>query len=234
MGATDGLKTEVMEHHLRSNKYYNERNLWLCFFGLTTWAVAWRLKRLSDCKQFVPPTRASKKQGRYSRALWALGALGALVIADIPLCRVNYNMQISYTVTPKKEELLVQAGRCEGAMLSNAKGECATFCQDVRKLSEERSACVKFVRDWHVLGRVAAEIFDDARGVEQGKSRMDAIFTRKSCTEVNRSVDKSNKLVNGFCFAVAFISITVFVMALTNVFDGSAGEAIDSYKVSTD
>lgn len=230
MEAVAGKPLPMLEYQMRNNRYYHERNLWISLFGLTIWAAAWRLKRLIDLKQFVPQSGASKKRGRFSRALWALGALLALVIADIPLCRINYNMQLANSVTPKKVELLAEAGPCENAMFSSAVDKCATFCQETRKLSEERSGCVQFARDWHLLGRVAAEIFDDTRGVQQGMSRIDDLFTRKSCAKVLRSVDKANWMVNVFCYILALISIIMFVMALTNVFDGSDGEANNLHK----
>lgn len=223
MLAAVGQPTALIDQYLR-NKYYHERNIWISLFGLALWAIAWRLKQLAGRRQLVPVPRLPRRRPFVSRACWAL--LGALFLAaaDIPLCRLNYNLQLSIQVTPKKEKLIAAAGPCEGAMLSaTASGECAVLCHEARQLSEERLACIQWARDWHFLGRIGAELFDDSRGVTQGQERIDKLFAAKTCVQVIRSVDKSNLMVNAFCAGTTLVSVIGFVVALTNVLDGDFG-----------
>merc|ERR1719499_2881614 len=84
-------------------------------------------------------------------------------------------------------------------------GDCKEFCDSVRKVSEERLWAVMFARDWHVLGRISAEMFDGTRGMQQGQERIDGLFEKKTCANVLWSVDKSNTTVNALCWVFAFL-----------------------------
>ena len=53
----------------------------------------------------------------------------------------------------------------------------------MRDLSEMRLDTILWVRQWHLLGRTAAEFFDNTRGVEQGRERIDELFKKKTCKE---------------------------------------------------
>merc|ERR1712226_999314 len=93
------------------------------------------------------------------------------------------------------------------------------FCAQARKLSDSRLQAILFVRKWHVLGRFAAEFFDDTRGVQQGDERINALFEAKTCEQVLQSVDKSNAFVNVGCILAAGISLMGVIIALANAFD---------------
>mmetsp|Transcript_34607 Transcript_34607/g.62736 ORF Transcript_34607/g.62736 Transcript_34607/m.62736 type:complete len:310 (+) Transcript_34607:86-1015(+) len=207
------------------DQFLQGRNYYLSLLGLTLWAFAWRLKVLSDRRQLVPPPRGVQRRPLASRApFFALGLL-ALLVADVPLCRLNYQIQLATFVTPAKDGLQTTAARCENVWAAGATGDCAAFCVDVRKLSEERHSIVMFVRHWHLLGRLAAEMFDDARDVMQGSERIDKLFEKKSCAQVLSSVDKSNTWVNIFCVLLTGVSIIGSFAAFSQVFDGEdAGE----------
>ncbi|CAJ1331503.1 unnamed protein product, partial [Effrenium voratum] len=154
---------------------------------------------------------------RASRLLWIAVGCAALLVADVPLCRLNYQMQLSYYVTPIKDELAPQAAACSGVFESNAQDQCVSFCQQVRKASEERQDCVMFARKWHILGKWAAEIFDFGRGVEQGPAHVNELFSRKSCEGVLQSVDKSNPTVNTFCALAAGVAMLAAFAAFAQV-----------------
>merc|ERR1712217_662372 len=94
---------------------------------------------------------------------------------------------------------------------------------EVKALSQERLATIKFARNWHILGRFAAQIFDDARGVEQGEQRIEELFQKKTCAQVLKSVDKSNQFVNILCITFAGVSIVGAFVALSNAYEGSWG-----------
>ncbi|CAE8642865.1 unnamed protein product [Polarella glacialis] len=113
---------------------------------------------------------------------------------------------------------MASAGMCDNVLASTAVGQCQVFCEDVRLLSEERMRSIMWVRSWHLLGRIAAEVFDDARDVAQGPERIEKLFAQKSCAQVLRSVDKSNQLVNAACAAAAGVSIIAAFAALAHVF----------------
>lgn len=189
------------------------------------WAVAWRLKALHDRKQLTQlRAHRSGPRSRLARGAWlSLGCL-LLLTADIPLCRLNYNLALTTSVSIKKTAALRDAAACEGTLRSSASGRCAEFCEHARELSEERLACILWARKWHILGRFAAQLFDDARGVEQGTSRIDDLFKRKSCADVLRSVDKSNTFVNYGCYILAGVSIIGAFTAFSH-FLGPGSEA---------
>lgn len=209
---------------LMRDVFHQGRNLYLSLLGMSLWAIAWRLKALYDTKRLTAQHGAAVGARGGSGALgytrWPFIFVGCLCVlaADIPLCRINYNLQLAMYVTPNKMKLMASsATACEGITSSVAQGECAQFCTDVRGLAEERNAALRWARDWHILGRVAAEIFDSRRGVQQGVERIDELFSKRSCLEVLRSVDKSNVLVNWICKAVAAVSILGAFTAFANV-----------------
>ena len=132
--------------------FYDERNFWISLLGLLTWLSSWRLEVLYRKRFEVAETKVSR--GLMSRLSWAAVGCGVLLLADLPLCRANYKMQLSLHVTPGKEELLPVASGCEGIFLHESEkvSGCSDFCRKVRILSEERQSCVLFARQWHLLG----------------------------------------------------------------------------------
>lgn len=135
--------------------FYDERNFWISLLGLLTWLSSWRLEVLYRKRFEVAETMAvSRRKGLLSRLSWAAVGCGVLLLADLPLCRANYKMQLSLHVTPGKEELLPVASGCEGIFLHDSEkvSGCSDFCRKVRILSEERQSCVLFARQWHLLG----------------------------------------------------------------------------------
>lgn len=190
--------------------FYDERNFWISLLGLLTWLSSWRLEVLYRKRFEVAETMAvSRRKGLLSRLSWAAVGCGVLLLADLPLCRANYKMQLSLHVTPGKEELLPVASGCEGIFLHDSEkvSGCSDFCRKVRILSEERQSCVLFARQWHLLGRWAAQLFDQSREVSQDQSHIDKLFVKKSCVEVLRSVDKSNEAVDFLCSVCAVLAL---------------------------
>jgi len=200
------------------------RNYYLTLLGLALWLMAWRLKCLVDSQQLQTARAVAKRPVSISARIvyTLLGAL-AFLAADVPLCRINYNVQLATFVSPRKARLLPSIGTCEGAYLGSAAGPCIDFCDEVKALSQERLATIQFARNWHILGRFAAQIFDDARGVEQGEQRIQDLFQKKTCAQVLKSVDKSNQSVNIMCIIFAGVSIIGAFVSLSNAYEGSWG-----------
>jgi len=198
------------------------RNYYLTLLGLTLWLMAWRLKCMFDSQQLVTAKAVSGRRVSITARLFymALGVV-AFLAADVPLCRINYNLQLATFVSPRKAKLQHTVGLCDAAYLGSAAGPCIEFCDEVKALSQERLATIKFARNWHVLGRFAAQIFDDARGVEQGEQRIQELFQKKTCASVLKSVDKSNQMVNILCIILAGVSIIGAFVALSNAYEGS-------------
>lgn len=196
-------------YQLERDVFHHGRNYYMCLLGLMLWATSWRLKVLYDSGTLAPPRVAARWRSPGMRILTLLGGFVALLLSDVPLCRVNYNLQLFTFVTPHKERLLASGAACADVFESMATGPCATFCTEVRQLSQERSNTIMFARKWHILGAYAAELFDDMRGVEQGTSRVDELFQKKTCYQVLKSVDKSNQYVNVFCLSSAAVAIIV-------------------------
>jgi len=208
--ATEGLgmlpsQAITLQDRFLMRQRYQERNLYMSLLCLMLWGTAWRLGALRNRKQLVPAASTVRHMG--GKMMYLVVAIVALLSADIPLCRINYNLQLMMFVTPGKDRLLANMGPCEDAVLDQASGHCQEFCWEVRKLSEERAAAIANARRCHILGRFAAQVFDDARGVEQD-GRVDDLFTKKPCARILRSVDKSNQIVNLFCFLFAGLAVT--------------------------
>jgi hypothetical protein len=211
----EGLLTPSLQDRHNAHKFYHGRNLWLSSCGLSLWIVAWRLHALKQGGGLVVPEGRSPSRF-FGRIVWLSIAVVGLLLADIPLCRINYNVQLASTVTPVKEHLLYQFSEpCLDATEQSATGQCADFCRRARELSEERLEAVLWVRKWHLFGRWAAEMFDTTRGVEQGQERINDLVGRKTCLQVVESVDKSNFNVNAFCIFLTALCTVGAVSAFT-------------------
>lgn len=151
----------------------------------------------------------------------------SLLLADIPFCRVHYQARINWYLTPRKEQLLGSVGDCANAMLASAEGRCKSWCSEVKNLSDERLSTLLNVRDWHFLGRLAAELFDERRIVEQNEDKVQQLFGNKTCARVLRSVDKSNALVNWLCIGVTLASLFGTGVVLWAAWCGYAGSTED-------
>mmetsp|Transcript_108329 Transcript_108329/g.313030 ORF Transcript_108329/g.313030 Transcript_108329/m.313030 type:complete len:329 (+) Transcript_108329:75-1061(+) len=205
----------------RTKAFAQGRNLYLSLLGVTLWGCAWRLHVLYNAKQLGPPKVEGQRASPVKRIAFTVVGLVLLVLADIPLCRINYNVQLLTFVTPWKVSMGRTATECKGVYAANAEGRCVQFCKDVQNLSAERLATIKWARKWHVMGRYAAQIFDDARGVQQGEARIEELFKKKPCADVLVGVDKSNALVNWTCVAFAGLAIVGAFIALGNAFEGA-------------
>jgi hypothetical protein len=213
-----------VEERLMKNKFLQGRNFWMSLLGLALWGVAWRLKTLFDSRTLTVNRLKRKSNSLASRASFVVMALLCLAAADVPLCRLNYSLQLMTFVTPAKDRLMdfSKRNRCENAFLASAQGECARLCADTRKLSDDRLWAVTWARDWHLFGRLAAKFFDDLRNVEQGAGRIDKLFEDRTCERVLLSIDKSNTMVNIFCGLFAGVSILGFLVAIQNILSDSA------------
>lgn len=202
---------------LRRNVAFHERNFWMSTLGFTLWGVAWRLKTLFVGEALVVQ-RPKARRPMLSRVKWGVFALACFILADVPLCRLNYSFTLITQISPKKETLM-EVGKlqgCRDVMKASAANECANFCGDVRSLAEDRLGAVHWARDWHITGKYAAQLFDGMRGVQQGGERIDKLFAEKSCEGVLGSVDKSNHLVNTACGVFAVVSIIGAFIGLQN------------------
>lgn len=202
--------------------FFSGRNLYICLLGFTLWAVAWRLNSLYVAGQLASrKVQPRSRNDRLIRGIYLAIGLVSLLLADVPLCRLNYNFQLAMFVTPKKDHLVAEFGQsCKSAMLhradANATDSCAEFCANARQLSEDRLWSIQWARGWHPVGKRAAMLFDDTRGVQQGTDRIDELFKRKTCLQVVKSIDKSNRLVNALCVFFAGFSVLGFLSGVTN------------------
>mmetsp|Transcript_95175 Transcript_95175/g.269169 ORF Transcript_95175/g.269169 Transcript_95175/m.269169 type:complete len:322 (+) Transcript_95175:72-1037(+) len=212
--------TDAMYFRKMDRMHQSRGNLYCALLGLALWAIARQLEYLHGRGQLTPPRRRGVAKGLLGRALWlAVGAV-ALLGGDIPLCRAHYAVQISVMLTPWKQQLLAKSSKCEDATAAQPHF-CEQFCEQARALAEERLATIRRVRDWHPLGRVAAEVFDDTRGVEQGADRIDQLFAAKTCAQVIRRSDASNMLVNCFCVALGGLLVVVAFSAFSEALSDS-------------
>merc|ERR1740138_344012 len=225
-----------LEDQLNRNIFYQGRNFWLSVTGLALWAASWRLKALFDSGTLIV-TRPRRTGSLTTRIIYAVVALLCLALADVPMCRLNYSLQLATFITPKKASLLQFGAKegCADGKLGSAKGACEELCRETRKLCDDRLWAINWARNWHILGRWAAEAFDGTRNVQQGERRIEKLFQDKTCMKVLESTDKSNPWVNYACAAFAGLSILGFLVAVQNaisVGDNASGsvEALGAHE----
>jgi hypothetical protein len=219
------VHTRIMNMHL-VRAFCAARNMWMAVAGVILWAVVARFKSLHETNQLHRPEGGVRPKSTAQRVMWLSLAFLSLVVADIPFCRVNYQMTLNSNITPAKDRLLANHGTfCANEMFRSATGVCIEFCKEAKDLSIQRYEATMWARDWHILGRVAAELFDGGRGVEQGMVRIDELFETRSCARVLKSVDKSNSLVNGICYFACIFSVVFFVSSTTIAFGDVPKEA---------
>lgn len=219
-GAPYSMEWEQGMRHV----FYSGRNFYICLLGLTLWAFAWRLNSLYVDDRLQSKRKVGVRSGSScARLVYVAVAFFSLVLADVPLCRLNYNFQLGTFVTPKKDQLIADFEQaCTSAMLVTAQADvngtepCTSFCLASRELSEDRLWSVQWARRWHPVGRFAAVVFDDLRHVEQGADRIDDLFERKTCLQVLKSVDKSNFMVNCICVFAIAVSLIGFLSGIMN------------------
>lgn len=210
------------DYRQQTSAFHWGRNLYMSLLGLTLWLSAWRLKTLAETGQLLPPRASGRRMTIVMRAIYFVVGFCGLLMADIPLCRLNYNMQLTYYVTPEKEKLLNAVGPCQNAMYGDGNQRCKDFCDKSWAVSRERLDTIMSARNQHILGKFAAEFFDDTRGVEQGEGRMQELFNRKTCEQVLQSVDKSNMIVNAVCMGFAGIAIIGAFSCISSAYSGEA------------
>jgi hypothetical protein len=210
--------------------YYQERNLNLSLLAMTLWAASFQFKNLIDNKKIIVQTRKWKKVTLSHRLVCVAILVVCFPLADIPLCRINYNFQLWTFVTPKKDALLNFGAQnsCTTAMLGAERSDqCKDFCKEARTLSVDRLWAINWARNFHITGRLAAEFFDNFRGVDQGEARIEQLFKERTCERVLQSVDKSNHLVNGFCWLLSGAAFMCCFLAMQALIDGPATQEID-------
>jgi len=212
-----------LEDQLMRNKFASERNFWMSMLALALWVVSWRLKTLFDSKHIQIAPAVPKEGGTKWRIIYAVIAVLCAILADIPMCRLNYTLQIHTYITPTKGTLTAfsKANGCAEANLGSSTGECANYCSEVRKLSEDRQWAIMWTRNWHPTGKFAAEIFDGIRRQDQGEGKVDKLFEDRSCDRVLASIDKSNTMVNMSCIAMAAVAIIGCLVGLQNALAAS-------------
>lgn len=227
----EGQSTLQNMDELQRNVAFAERNWWICMLALTVWGVAWRMKNLYSSGIVAVQTRQVRHGSLKGRLMWTGALLVCVLAADLPVCRLNYHMQIAAHITPTKTSLRTfgEKNSCNGVMLAGAQGNCAEFCRKARSLSDDRLWAVEWARRWHMLGNVAAKTFDGLRNVEQGQQRIEQLFQDKSCDRVLESVDKSNHMVNMACAAGAAVAVVGVLVSLQNIL--SAGDAPQAVEI---
>lgn len=208
------------DYRQQTSAFHWGRNFYISLLGLTLWVMAWRLKAVADAGQLLPPRSSGRRMSLAARVLYMLAGVVMLLMADVPMCRLNYNMQLAWYVTPAKEKLMNSVGKCQGAMRGDSGQLCRDWCDKAFALSHERLDTIMSARNQHILGKFAAELFDGARGVGQGEQRIEELFKKKTCEDVLRSVDKSNMLVNAACMFFAGIAIIGAFSCLSSSYSG--------------
>jgi len=201
--ASDAVKDgghSMLNFHLK-HAFYETRNFYMSVLGALIWLVVGRFKTLVTSGALVRPQGGFRARSPVSRALFIALGLLCLAVADVPLCRIHYLSNLSSYVTPRKMDLLAgqTALHCKDVLDSQASGVCKTYCAEARELASVRYETTMWIRDWHFMGRIAAEVFDSGRGVDQGQDRINDLFKTRSCSRVLESVDKSNLMVNVMC-----------------------------------
>jgi hypothetical protein len=222
------LRQPGLEDAKKRDIFYQAMHFWMALCGLLLWIIVLRLQALFKNNTYlVNPPRQTTRTGSKRMMNMVMAAI-CLGIADIPLCRLNYNAQLATFITPKKVTLMkfAEENSCAGEAitLATAQGSCKEFCDQVRSLSEDRLWAVRWARKFHVVGHFAAVVFDKVRGVEQGDERIEDLFEKRHCARVLASVDKSNTLVNTACWVCAGLSTLGAVIFAQSALTASASQ----------
>jgi len=216
---TEGIRSGHYHLETERNLYKAERNLFLSLLCLVVWSIAWRLKSISQ-GAVATLRHHDSILGSFGfslgRVSWGALLVVSLVAADVPMCRVNYSLQLA-AVTQEKQAIAHLASKCEGVFLRDSDDKCKDFCESVEIVSRMRTEAVKGARKYHIMGRKAAEIFDFLRLEKPGEEREQKLFEKKSCADVLKSVDKSNVKVNTICWIAAVVVSMVSVISVTQI-----------------
>ncbi|EER07144.1 hypothetical protein Pmar_PMAR027189 [Perkinsus marinus ATCC 50983] len=112
-----------------------------------------------------------------------------------------------------------RSGSLGGVTESKAKRRTRNDCSrsvcifEAFRLSEKRQDVLQTVRQFHLAGRIGAEIFDWRRGVDQ-TAKPGNLFRTKSCEKIIDSVDHSNHEANVVAVVSGVISLLGFSILL--------------------
>jgi hypothetical protein len=162
------------------------------------------------------------------KVLWMLilisSSLVSLVLFDVSIARIRYHYNLTTILSPVKRDILEDIYEYHGLIPEELKGcrafnratssyveDCAlSACeQNAMLLSNRRQGILHSIRDSHPSARLAAELFDGARGMEQSV-KIETLFKRKSCEGVIASSDKTNIYVD--CLAFATLISAIYMM----------------------
>ncbi len=144
-----------------------------------------------------------------------------LVLLDLSLSRLRYHYNLSWTLTPIKREIQLETYTYHGEVsdelkhchaFDRASGQFVHNCtlsaceQNALMLSERRQSILNLVRSSHPTSRVVSEWFDGARGLAQS-SKIEKLFSRKTCEGVIASVDKTNMIIDILALVMFMVSL---------------------------
>ncbi|EEQ99592.1 hypothetical protein Pmar_PMAR028748 [Perkinsus marinus ATCC 50983] len=161
--------------------------------------------------------------------LWYLLVLLVSVVAmDVAASRFHYHYLIHYEIEPLKSKALEAMKDVNGTVKGNNLS-CTVFdpfanrtvndCSrsvcifEAFRLAEKRQDVLQTVRQFHLAGRIGAEIFDWKRGVDQ-TAKPGNLFRTKSCEKIIDSVDHSNHEANVVAVVSGVISLLGFSILL--------------------
>lgn len=142
---------------------------------------------------------------------------------DLSIGRLEYHYRLSSNLGPVKAEVLKDIFVYHGRIPSEFRN-CQAYdrekdvfvvncklsaCeQNAVLLSESRQEILHQVRNSHPASRLAGEIFDGARGLDQSL-KIEDLFGRKSCEQVIGSADKTNWYVDLSALVAGAVSLVV-------------------------
>ena len=136
--------------------------------------------------------------------------LASLLFLDISFARIRYHYRLVNELRPMKVSISTETYQYHGAVekyLQNCQAydrvtkeyihNCSlSACeQNAILLSEKRQSILTEVREYHPSSRLVSEIFDGARGMDQG-TKIESLFGRKTCEGVIASSDKTNRYID--------------------------------------
>jgi hypothetical protein len=111
----------------------------------------------------------------------------SLLCFDLGLARIHYHYRLSYTAK-KRDKAVEIINTC----IDIDETDCSVICKvHAEILALERQDHLMAVRDWHVVGRIMGEMFDEHRGQDQ-MTKVKKLIEEKTCEQILKSVGKSN------------------------------------------
>jgi hypothetical protein len=184
------------------------------------------------CRFWLQDLLSSSSRSEAVAVVWIVAQiLVGVVFLDLSAGRLEYHFRLSSELTPIKVEIQKETYAYHGYVpielqdcqaYDRQRKELVYNCtlsaceENALLLSESRQKILKGVRESYPVSRVVAELFDEARGLDQVR-KLETLFQKKSCEQVIESSDRTNWFVDMSAIFLALFSFCVLCKCLFHI-----------------